>query len=314
LAERNEDTGLVMVGCQSLGIVSLFLGKPAEAAASLRNGIGLYRSNQDRSLGYRYGVDPGANCLILYALSQWLLGYPDQARQRISEAESLIATIEHPLTTALTRSWIARINAMFAAPEAALSAAEATIAYSREQNIRLCEAEGSIVRGWARVATGASGDIGALEDGIAMWRATGAQVVEPFYLFLLADAHLYLKDHAAATVAIDAAQTAVQTRGERWWAPEILRLKAEVLRARGDNGGADRQLVETSLTAALDLASSQKARLLELRAAVGLARFRKEAGLTRDGHDLLRQRFDSFSEGFATEDLMTAERLLRELA
>jgi predicted ATPase len=60
----------------------------------------------------------------------------------------------------------------------------------------------------------------------------------------------------------------------------------------------------------LEVAQSQKARLLELRAAVDLVRLGRDQGRLTEARDLLAPVYGWFTEGFDTPDLKEAEGLL----
>jgi predicted ATPase len=65
---------------------------------------------------------------------------------------------------------------------------------------------------------------------------------------------------------------------------------------------------------ALGIAEEQGAKLWELRAAVSLARLRRDQGRHAEARDLLAPVYGWFTEGFDTPDLKEAKALLDELA
>ena len=71
---------------------------------------------------------------------------------------------------------------------------------------------------------------------------------------------------------------------------------------------------EAGYREAIKVARGQEARLLELRAATGLARLWGENGKRGVARELLAPVYDAFSEGFDTPDLTEAKALLNELA
>ena len=92
---------------------------------------------------------------------------------------------------------------------------------------------------------------------------------------------------------------------------EILRrLRAELLHAAQ---GADDE-VEAALTQALEIARSQEAKSLELRAAMSLARLWGEQGRADEARRRLGDVYGWFTEGFDTPDLRRARALLARLA
>ena len=64
---------------------------------------------------------------------------------------------------------------------------------------------------------------------------------------------------------------------------------------------------------ALNIAQDQEAKLWELRAAVSLARLRRDQGRRAEARDLLAPVYGWFTEGFDTPDLQGAKALLDEL-
>ena len=64
----------------------------------------------------------------------------------------------------------------------------------------------------------------------------------------------------------------------------------------------------------MSVAREQEAKLWELRAAVSLARLRRDQGRRGEARDLLAPIYGWFTEGFETPDLKDAKALLDELA
>ncbi len=65
---------------------------------------------------------------------------------------------------------------------------------------------------------------------------------------------------------------------------------------------------------ALEVARSQSAKTLELRAASDLARLWHDQGRSEEARDLLAPVYSWFTEGFDTTDLKEAKALLDELS
>jgi predicted ATPase len=65
---------------------------------------------------------------------------------------------------------------------------------------------------------------------------------------------------------------------------------------------------------ALDIARSQQAKSLELRAATSLSRLWQQQGKRNEARQLLAEVYSWFTEGFDTPDLREAKALLDELA
>ena len=94
----------------------------------------------------------------------------------------------------------------------------------------------------------------------------------------------------------------------RWGSAEVHRLRGELLLLADHSRDA-----ETCLERALAAARLQSARLLELRAAVSLARLWRDQGERAKARDLLSPIYDWFTEGFDAPDLKDAKALLEQL-
>ena len=92
-------------------------------------------------------------------------------------------------------------------------------------------------------------------------------------------------------------------------AAELNRHKGEMLLQRGQSDAA-----EAAYLTALAVAVEQSARLWELRAAMSLARLRRDQGRRADSRDLVAPIYGWFAEGFETPDLKSAKALLDELS
>ena len=103
----------------------------------------------------------------------------------------------------------------------------------------------------------------------------------------------------------------VDTTGERWYEPELYRLKGVLLLQQSLDNQAE---AEACFHHTLDIARNRQAKSLELRAATSLARLWQQQGKRQEAHDLLAPVYNWFTEGFDTADLKDAKALLDELA
>src|SRR5262249_33993268 len=102
LAQRAQDPALLVEAYHALGPSLFWLGELAAAHAHLVQGITLYDSQQHRSSLLYGGHDPACCCRLYGALTLWVLGYPDQARQQSYEGLRLARELAHPFTLANT--------------------------------------------------------------------------------------------------------------------------------------------------------------------------------------------------------------------
>ncbi len=150
-----------------------------------------------------------------------------------------------------------------------------------------------------------------MHQGMAAWRATGAEVVWPYYLALLAEADAKGGQVEESLTLVAEALAAANNREERRWDAELYRLKGELLL---QDSAAHQVEAEESLEQALAVARRQEAKSLELRAAMSLSRLWQQQGKRAGAHALLAPIYGWFTEGFDTADLREARALLEELA
>jgi predicted ATPase len=151
--------------------------------------------------------------------------------------------------------------------------------------------------------------ISLLRNGSAAYRTLGAASWVPFPIALSVRADEIAGQIEEAVTLLDDALQIVERTGERWFAAELNRHKGELLLRQGHTDAA-----EELYRKALSIARDQEAKLWELRAAVSLARLRRDQGRRVEARDLLAPIYGWFSEGFGTPDLKEAKRLLDELA
>jgi predicted ATPase len=191
--------------------------------------------------------------------------------------------------------------------------ADAVITLATEQGFPQWLAAGTVFQGWALAAQGqAEAGIAQLRQGLAAWRATGAEIGRPRWLTLLAEAYGRVGQPEAGRTVLAEALALVEQTGQRIYEAELHRLQGElmVLHA-GAEGSAE---AEPCFQRALDVARHQEAKALELRAVRSLSRFWQHQGKRAEAYELLAPVYSWFSEGFDTADLQEAKALLEELA
>ena len=150
-----------------------------------------------------------------------------------------------------------------------------------------------------------------LRQGLADWRATGAEVSTSYYLAILAEAYGKVGQSREGLRTVDEALDVVKRTEERWYEAELYRLKGELILEQSQENCSE---TEACFQRALDVARKQAAKSLELRAATSLARLWQRQGKTTEAHALLTPVYEWFTEGFDTADLKDAKALLAVLA
>jgi predicted ATPase len=162
----------------------------------------------------------------------------------------------------------------------------------------------------AHQGQGADG-IDRMRRGVAALTNTGAQLWQPFYLGLVAEALAFAGEVEEGIAELDQAIARSNESEERWWDAELHRLRGDLL-CRLPRPALDK--AERSFRAALSIARPQGTKGFELRAATSLGRLLGNDGWREEARQLLAPVYGSFTEGFDTADLLEAKALLAALA
>jgi adenylate cyclase len=208
-------------------------GEFALAREQLEQGIALYDPQQHGSHAFLYGQDTGIFCWVYSALVLWVLGYPDQALQRCSEALTLAQQVSYPLSLAFALHHAAWLHQFRREEQLTQERAEATLALSTDQGFALYVGMGTLLLGWALAEQGQREEgIAQMRQGLAAWQGIGMELLRPYYLALLAEAYSKAGQVEEALTLLAEAQAVVHRTKERWWEAELYRLKGELLLAQ----------------------------------------------------------------------------------
>ena len=313
LAQRAQDRAFLVRAHSLLGVTLYFMGELVLAREHLERGFALYDPQQHRPMFFTQ-TEPGVFLSSVSASVLGLLGYPDQAVQRIRAALSLAHELSHPWSLAAALASAVAVHQLRREAQAALEHAEASMALSREQGFAFLLTFEPITRGWALAAQGrAEEGIAQMRQGLAASLATGVEVRLPYFLAALAEAYGKMEQTEEGLTALAEALDTVSKTEECWYEAELYRLKGE-LTLQQSGVRSPQSAAETCFQRAIAIARHQQAKSLELRAVMSLSRLWRSQGKTADAHRILAETYDWFTEGFDTADLKEAKTLLEELA
>jgi predicted ATPase len=292
-----------------LGQTLCMQGEPTLAREHLNQVAAVYEPYRHSALAFRFGYDPGLYARAMEGWVLWLLGYPEQALRRSHDALTLAREQAHPFTLSLTLVTVAILQELRREREATLEHVQASIVLSTEQGFPYLRAVGMVLQGCGQASVGqVEAGMAQMRDGLAELRATGAEVLRPYLLALLAEAGGRSGQIEAGLRALEEALVAADHHAEHFYEADIYRVKGELLLR------SPRQLeAEASFQRALDVARRQGAKSLELRAAMSLGRLWQHEGKRAAARQLLGEVYGWFTEGFETADLQEARVLLEEL-
>ncbi|MBM7799913.1 DNA-binding SARP family transcriptional activator/lambda repressor-like predicted transcriptional regulator [Microlunatus panaciterrae] len=219
---------------------SFSLGMPAEALehfAVVRDRHGVV----SLMVGSRLDVHGAAWA----AQAHWLLGHEAEAITACADAVTLARSIEHPFSLAVALGFAAITHQLLGDRVGVAESAAELCDLCQRYSFAYYPEWGRILSGWARQD---GQGLSLLQQGIDGLRAQGAFTRMPYWLALLADRLADANRPEAAAATLDAALSGGQARDDRWWLPEVMRIRA---------GFDPRAAAVDRLRAAAEMARSQ---------------------------------------------------------
>jgi predicted ATPase/DNA-binding winged helix-turn-helix (wHTH) protein len=245
---------------------------------------------------------------IALARTLWLMGSPGEAVRIANEAAQEAGVLDDPVTLCIAIIWGASVFRWNGDWDTVGEYADRL----QFQAVR------SSLEPYLAVADGLRSEVlihkGELDRGIWLLRNSQEALRADRYELYIPEFSCTLAGGLAASGQAEAALATiretivmVEAGGGLFNLPELLRLEGEFLAEMADHESA-----ETRLRNAIDLADRQSALAWRLRAETGLARLRVEQGRGQEVRQRLAETIGQFSDGFATPDLVRAERVLEE--
>jgi len=240
----------------------------------------------------------------------WMTGRADCAINATREAVELAGQAGH---------WVSQANALgLAALPLALETGDMAALHHYSAQMQANMDREAIPR-WMPVHRYFAALLRHLQGDEDAWRDVGAAIDEMVECRYLLRIPMYIGGFARTLVQcgqLDEARRRVasalqfqEEQGELWCRPELQRIDASIMLRAGDAIHAERRLRE-----ALANAQAIGATSFELRIAGDLAAHLIESGRRAEGAELLGPVYEKFSEGFGTQDMLAASRLLQRAA
>jgi predicted ATPase/DNA-binding winged helix-turn-helix (wHTH) protein len=255
----------------------------------------------------RFGFRADRGYVVL-ARTMWLLGLPSQAA-RIARRTVDPQGATEPVNFSIALIWGTSVFQWTGDLAGAEDCIERLIAHAARHSLAPYQA----------VAFGLKGELlirrGDVSAGIDLLRSSLATLQAVRYELYTTGLNSALSEGLAMTGRLDQAlQTiedtvaAVERNGDLFNMPELLRLRGEFLAQAKDEHAA-----EACFLRSIELAEEQSALSWQLRTSTSLARLRFRQGRRQEAQRPLAETYSHFSEGFDTDDLKAAKRMLDEI-
>jgi predicted ATPase len=307
-AESQQDRLLMVEANYAMGVTKFWLGAFQESRDYLEKAVTLYNPHDSHLHISLYSQNPKVICESRLAFTLWCLGYPKQAVEASQLALDDAADIAHPYSLTYVSLWNVFLLIHNRAFDLASQRLASLIKLCHDFQIRHFLLECTILQGWLQAEQGEiEAGIVKIRDGMEHFRLGGAEFKRPFFLSLLAGLLGRQEDIQPGLALLEEARELIEKSEERWCQAEILRCQGELLWRQSNASAA-----EESFLQALQVARSQDARMLELRAALSLGKLWRRQGKASQVQELIAPLYHWFPEGLDTLDLQDARLLLAE--
>ena len=306
----------------AIGYSHHYRGEFTESRKHAEMGIALFNIEQERSIIGLFQLSSTVALHEFCGSSKWMLGLPDSGLKHVQEAIDLAEKLEHPPSIAFAYG----IGCFAYHPARDFDwvekASDKVLELAKKEVFQLWDIIALMYHGWAIAMKGRLEEgLNEIERGLEKFRLTGNRIILPDVMTMLGEVlwHVGRIEEALAALDEGICEATHPDRNQHFMEPELYRLKAEIFKQSAEieenpkNAAKLFKDAEDSFQDALDLTRKQKARMLEIRAAVGLGRLWQKQGKQQKALQILENLYNSFTEGFATEDLRQAYTLIEEL-
>jgi predicted ATPase len=308
---QQNDEALLLEAYHCQWASRFLVGEPGATLAHTDQGLQLYRAEDHHALTYTYGGhDPGACARDHNAHALWLLGYPEQAQERSDTAIGLVRELGHSRTLIISTESRLLLSTCQRDHHDVAQQTKILLELYRVEQTNDMVAWTNAARGWAMF------EQGKREAGMGMMREIDMSELwgDPWNASLISLMAVALGQHGDVDEGLELMDELLrlsQRDDVHWWEAELHRVKGELLLVGTPN---DPDSAESCFKQAIEIAQSQGAKSLELRAAVSLARLWQDREKRGEARDILAPVFEWFTEGFDTPDLIEAKKVLAQLA
>jgi hypothetical protein len=174
LAQKHNDIALMIEAYRALAVTLYHSGDFETAQQYAMRAVQIWRS-RDVPAHMEDPHTPVVTCLCYGAMAEWHLGDIASCQAKLDEAISIAKELNDMHALAFAQSWAVGLAANERNPAKVDRLASDWIELSTRHNFAFWRATGTILRGWARSASGYTVEgIPWIEQGIRDYRATGA--------------------------------------------------------------------------------------------------------------------------------------------
>jgi len=326
LAERNlrlaqtlQQPALLARAWRALGHGQFFLGRYDESRQSLERAIALTGDSNYPQDTFTYTSNTAVDARSALSWTLEVQGYPGQAMATSRESLAVAEKLDNKHDLIYAHYFATVLHGFRLEWSIAESLAHRTIELATDHGLPYFQALGLEMQGTALAQQGNfEQGLVQMREAIAIINAIGVEAGLTGMYLMIADTCLRAGKVRDSLAAISSGFNFVTAKDEHAWEPELLRVKGELLDARGrhsaEGSRRNEKEAEELLLAAHKLARDQGSGKWELRAAMSLSKLFKRQRRKKEAREILAQAYGRFTEGFDTQELQNARALLEQLS
>jgi len=309
LAERQNDTDALYARYRMLGASHMCLGNLRQAVTYLDLAIDRYEPELHARLVTSYGVDIRVAARCFRAEVAWLMGHPHDAKASAAAALEEARRTKHVHSIAMALFFCGLISFLCRDEAAVCTHVEDLFRLAARQPIGAWPTLGRAMAGWAEAESGKREEgLAAMNEGVRAAQKAGVSMFLPFFLGRVAEMLLSSGNLTEAEGYVDEAESLITRTEEVSYKADIRCSRACLLGLRSRPDEADMIFAE-----AMELASSQDAKMIELRIATRYAGHLEAQGQYQRARVLLRAMLESINEGQTSADIDAARSTISRL-
>lgn len=310
LAERLDDRGMQVEGHIRLGYTFAVTGKLRLGLDHLETALAGYDSERYSPQRFQLGNNYGVIGFNVSSLLLWMTGLPERALERANQAVALARRLDHPYSLAYAMFHSGLLYLWLREADLAQQRSLAVLEHAREHQFLVWTAVATCLYGATLAALGQPEEgLAQIRIGIKTYQGLNtAPVFLSLLIFMQAEICALARKPVEGLAVLDSALRGFEPGRGDLFSIEAYRIKGDLLQIGHPD---DPTQTELAYLRALEIAREQGTPMLELRAAIRLARLWQDGGKAEQGRHLLRDAYEKFSQGFSSPDLLEAKGLLQ---
>ncbi len=319
LANRLRDDRMRASAYVLDGFSKFFMGEFSDAHSSFELSIGYYDRESYLGAGASQ-QDPLVSALCYDAMALWMLGYPEQADKRANDSILHARKLGSPFSLTWSLSQASVYYTISRNFETADRTTREGLRLARKHGLGFL---GDQIANYITLGAVARGKFDQPAEGVSSEEAfatAGFELAHTWARSLVAEGLAGIGQIDSGLALIAQAAQLVEKNQERYVESEVYRIKGELTRLQAKDLSADSEEFHSVLSAAeqsylkaIEVARKQRAKSLELRAAVSLARILRDTERRDRARATIAEIYDQFTEGLNTPDLREAKSLLESI-